>query len=291
MKGLRLSIEEKIYANDPCEWMPVATTHIPDGWQNTVLTSEEPEILLNCCRQSGKTEIAATKASHKARYKKKSLSIVISATQRQAGVLQGRVNLFLGKANEDWQKKSEHDVYEYSEYESAYKIVRRSVLSLELANGSKVVSVPASPDTVRGYSPDLIIIDEAAFIKNDSIYAAVRPMRIVTKAQLILMSTPNAKTGFFYKAWISKRPWLRVIVSADDCPRITKVDLEIEREELGEEFFLREFYNKFLEIQGTIFDKNMIDSLFELRAPEEEIAREHETEKALIDPGGYTGWR
>ncbi len=291
LRGLRLSIEEKIYAEDPAYWMECVIGEKPDPWQKKVLQSKELEIILNCCRQSGKTETAAVKASHTARYKKGTLTVVISPTQRQSGILQRRVNRFLGMANDNWQKLSSHLVYEYSEYEDTYKIVRRSVLSLELANESRVVSVPASPDTVRGYSPDLIIGDESAFIE-DAVYAAVRPMRAAKPVQLIIMSTPKGKAGFFYDEWISKDPvWLRIKVSADDCPRISKKFLEREKDKLGKDFFEREYYNRFLEIEGSIFDQDMIDSLFKLREPEEEIAKTHKTEKALIDPGGFTGWR
>jgi len=291
LKGLALSIEERIYAEDPAYWMECIIGVKPDPWQKKVLESNELEILLNNCRQSGKTETAAVKAGHTARYKEGTLAIVVSATQRQAGILQRRVTRFLGMANDDWQKLSSHWVNEYNEYEDKFKIVQRSVLSLELANSSRVVSVPASPDTVRGYSPDLIIIDEAAFV-GDAVYSAIRPMRAAKPVQLVVMSTPKGKMGFFYEEWISDDPvWLRIKVSADDCPRINKDFLKREKEKLGKDFFEREYYNRFLEMEGAIFNQELIDSLFMLREPEEEIARIHKADKIMIDPGGLEGWR
>jgi len=291
LKSLRLSLEEDIYSNDPAYWMEQIIGEKPDLWQKTVLELQRLEILLNCCRQSGKTEIVAAKAAHTARFREESLAVVVSATQRQAGILQRRVARFLGMANDDWQKISTHEINEYNEYEEKYKIVRRSILALELANGSRVVSVPASPDTVRGYSPDLIIIDEAAFV-NDDVYSAIRPMRAAKPVQLIITSTPKGKLGFFYEEWEAKDPvWFRIKVSADDCPRINKEFLKREKKKLGKDFYEREYYNRFLEIEGAIFNQDMIDSLFVLQKPAEEIAELHKSDKVMIDPGGLKGWR
>ena len=291
LKNLSLSLNESIYAEDPCAWMPAVTTHIPDEWQKTVLTSEELEIILNCCRQSGKTEIAAVKAAHTARFKKRSLTVIVSATLNQAGILKRRVKMALGIANNAWQKISEYAVKEYNEFEKEYKLVRRNALSIELANNSRVVSIPASPDSVRGYSPDLIIMDEAAFI-DENVYDAIRPMRAVKSVQLIVMSTPNAKFGFFYEEWTSKDPvWLKIKVSADDCYRVSKKFLQRELDKRGKNIVEREYYNRFLDIEGAIFTQDQIDSLFVQREDDEEIGKMHKSDKNMIAPGGLYGWR
>ena len=294
LKGLRLSIEESMYAEDPCRWMEGIVRETPDPWQRTFLESKRSEILLNCCRQSGKTEIAAIKAAHNARYNKNSLTVVLSATLNQAGILQRRVTLFLGMANDAWQKGKTYDVKEYNRFTNEFKIIRRNVLSLELANNSRIVSIPASPEAVRGYTPNLIIVDEGAFIE-DEVFLAVMPMRGVTKAPIILMSTPNAKHGFFYEEWTSDDPvWLKIKISADDCDRLT--DEFLEREKIryaryAKGVFEREFYNKFLDIQGAVFSQEMIDNLFKPRESDKEVVEMHKSDKNLITPGGLYGWR
>jgi len=143
------------------------------------------------------------------------------------------------------------------------RVVRRSVLSLELANGSIVESVPASSDTVRGYSPNLIIVDEAAYVPDD-VYDAIRPMRAVTGAQLVLLSSAGFKRGFFYREWTGDDPdWERTQVIADDCPRITPEFLAKERVKMSsEDMFLREYYCRFMEISGGIFNEDMIADMF-----------------------------
>jgi hypothetical protein len=49
-------------------------------------------------------------------------------------------------------------------------------LGLDLSNGSRVLSLPGrTGDTVRGYTADLLICDEASRI-GDDLYASIRPM-------------------------------------------------------------------------------------------------------------------
>ena len=101
-------------------------------------------------------------------------------------------------------------------------------LSLSLRNGSRVVRLPGTAATIRGFSaPDLIIEDEAAFV-DDGFYRATRPMLATTSGgRLILMSTPYGKRGHFYEAWHESGDWHRVEVPATDCPRITPAIAEL----------------------------------------------------------------
>src|SRR6202043_502550 len=73
---------------------------------------------------------------------------------------------------------------------------------LRLSNQSEVVSLPCREETVRGYSRvGLLVIDEAARVPDD-LYRAVRPMLAVSAGQLICLSTPYGKRGFFHDAWV-----------------------------------------------------------------------------------------
>ncbi len=78
--------------------------------------------------------------------------------------------------------------------------VAESALRVELANGSRVVSLPGQEQTIRGYSaPDLVLFDEAARA-DDRLYYAIRPMLATNPAaRLILLSTPFGTQGFFHQ--------------------------------------------------------------------------------------------
>src|SRR5205823_11868612 len=100
--------------------------------------------------------------------------------------------------------------------------VQDSAVSLGLANGSRLISLPENPETIRCFSSvNVLIIDEAARVA-DEMLAAVRPMLSVSRGKLIALSTPRGKRGWFYSAWTDGSPaWHRVQVRATECPRIS----------------------------------------------------------------------
>jgi hypothetical protein len=73
---------------------------------------------------------------------------------------------------------------------------RFNKLSLMLPNGSRIVGLPGTERTVRGFTASLILIDEAAGVE-DAMYKALRPMLAVQRGDLWLISTPRSKRGFF----------------------------------------------------------------------------------------------
>jgi hypothetical protein len=139
------------------------------------------------------------------------------------------------------------------------KLEEDNKTSFELKTGSRVVCLPGSADTVRGFSaPDLIIEDEAAFV-DDAFNRAIRPMLAVSQGRLILMSTPNGKRGHFFEAWDSGDEWTRTKVSAQDCPRITQAFLDSERKALGEYFYRQEYECQFVDSAHQLFRSSDIE--------------------------------
>ncbi len=299
-KNLARSIREYNYRDDIIAWIHDIQKIEPDDFQVQFLEAKDMEILLLWSRQTGKTDMAAFKACHKSRYEPGSLSLIASATQRQAGILQRRANFAMIRATDTikhggWQKVKDVENWEYDPYDPAGeggRIVKQSILSLELMNESQIISVPASPETVRGYSPDLIIIDEAAWVR-DAVYNAIRPMRAAKPVQLVSISSANATQGFYYEDWINKDiNVLKIKMTADQCPRITEEFLKEERKRcVSEAIFLREYYCIFMKPEGTMFNQDMIDQLFMPREADEEIAKMDKSDKTMIAPGGLYGWR
>lgn len=74
-------------------------------------------------------------------------------------------------------------------------------LGLKFANGSAIKASTASEDAGRSEALSLLILDEAAFIKNvDSIWIAALPT-LATGGNAILISTPNGVGNFFHQTW------------------------------------------------------------------------------------------
>jgi len=287
-----------------------------DARQAEFLRCREPSIILNWCRQSGKTTSAAIKAAHAARYPdaffahfppaykaKPFQALIISATQRQAGILQKQVLSQLQKLETGvWRptrtpRGKVSGVADGDIGTSEAKLVRQSVLSLELGNGSEVVSVPASPDTVRGYSPNLIIMDEASRIRRDT-WDAINPMGAAKPMQLILLSTPAGRRGFFYEEWFREEFWWKSEQDASMCPRITEEWLERQKVLLSSEnMFRQEYFLEFVEVAGSLFSAGQIEDMFagfeeEKGTPwEAEMVVEGEAYGTCVLCGGYHGMK
>ena len=217
----------------------------PDPWQERFLRSSSNRILLNCCRQAGKSTMTALLGVHTAVYQPGSLVLMLSPSLRQSQEL-FRKSLSL-----------------YSNLANAAPAKSESALKLELENGSRIVSLPGKEQTVRGFSEvSLLAVDEAARVP-DELYYAVRPMLAVSGGRLVVLSTPFGARGWFYEAWRSKEAWERYEIKAEDCPRINSEFLEEERRNIGEFWFRQEYQCEFLASETQAFRLEDIERAFE----------------------------
>ena len=74
--------------------------------------------------------------------------------------------------------------------------------SFELENNSRVIAAATSSNNIRGFSINLLFIDEAAFIENwDDFFTSVYPtISSGTESKIVLVSTPNG-LNHFYQIW------------------------------------------------------------------------------------------
>lgn len=215
----------------------------PDPWQAEVLRSPSKRILLNCSRQSGKSTVTSILAMWTATYHPGSLTLCLSPTLRQSSELFHNVSRFYG-------------------IDPAIPSKSESALKLELENGSRIVSLPGQEQTIRGYAGvDLLIVDEAARVKDD-LYYSVRPMLAVSNGRLIALSTPWGNRGWFYEAWHSTEAWQKWEIPASKCPRIKPEFLEEEKRVLGSYWYDQEYECQFLDSQTQVFRREDIDAMF-----------------------------
>ncbi|HEX4188487.1 MAG TPA: tyrosine-type recombinase/integrase [Solirubrobacteraceae bacterium] len=70
---------------------------------------------------------------------------------------------------------------------------------LALSNGSEIRSVPASERAVRGWTVDLLLVDEAAQVDDDLLLGAALPTTAARPdARIVLAGSPGAPEGAFY---------------------------------------------------------------------------------------------
>jgi len=73
--------------------------------------------------------------------------------------------------------------------------------SIRFSNGSTITAVPTSPDAGRSEALALLIVDEAAFIRDfDDIWTGLYPT-LSTGGSAVILSTPNGVGGQYYKLW------------------------------------------------------------------------------------------
>jgi hypothetical protein len=218
----------------------------PDPWQRTVLRSTADRMLLLCSRQAGKSTTTAALALHTAVYQPGSLVLLLSPTLRQSGELFKKLTGF------------------YADLGKPIGAEQESATTLALDNGSRVVSLPGSPDTVRGFSGvKLLVIDEAA-MTSDALFVATSPMLAVSRGRLVAMSTPLGRRGWFHSQFEDgSRAWQKFKVTAHDCPRIDRAFLEEQRQLLGDRWFRQEYECSFEETLDQVFSTDSILAAFD----------------------------
>ncbi len=215
----------------------------PDDWQIRLLRSQSTRLLLNCSRQVGKSTTTAALSDHIAFYEPGSLILLLSPSLRQSQELFRKCL--------DIYRSLDRPVPSQAE----------NMLSLELENGSRIVSLPGKEGTIRGMSGvRMLIIDEASRVP-DALYMSVRPMLAVSGGRLMLLSSPFGTRGFFWEAWKNRAKWDYYQVPATACPRISADFLEEERSNLGEWWFEQEYMCKFLDAQTAAFRSEDIERI------------------------------
>ena len=216
----------------------------PDPWQVQVLASEHPRKILCCGRQSGKSTVGAVLAIHKALTQPGSVVLVVAPGERQAKLIFKKAARF----------------YEMAGY--PLPAHSRRTTGLELANGSVIEALPAVERTTRGYSVDLLVVDEAAAVPDED-YFGILPALIATQGEQVLLSTPRGRRGFFFELWHSDDDWQRMMVRSDQVGRIRPEDLEVFRSTMPEQFFQQEFYCEWLDTEGSLFGYDDIQAALE----------------------------
>jgi len=241
-----------VFALDPVLFARDALGLPLDDLQAAILNPILDYGIVNCCRQFGKTTALALKATHTALYHPGSVTLYITPTRRQTAEPLRRIAAFLRQLNIPTRSDG---------------LCRPSLV---LPNGSRILGLPSTPDTLRGYSPNLVIVDEAAYCSPE-LEAVLRPMMMnnTEPRSFWLASTPNGRQGMFYDTYTQTTDprWHKFTRTAYECPRIKQEFLAMERERLGADRFAQEYLCEFHENQRALFPSRTITAAFDPTLP------------------------
>ncbi len=235
--------KDSAYALDPVLFAKACAGITPDPVQERILTSTSKRLLLNLCRQAGKSTTASILALHQSLYSAPATVVLVSPSMQQS------VELFR-KIHSMWEN-----------LENAPEAEQESLTRMQLSNGSRIISYPGNEKTVRGLSANLVLADEASRIP-DELRAAVTPM-LATKAdgRFVAMSTPAGKRGWFYESWMQSEGWEKISVRASEVARISPDFLKEELAALGPLRFAEEYECQFIDSDTSAFSSELIEQV------------------------------
>lgn len=147
-------------------------------------------------RQTGKSFMVSADNVFTSISKPGSCCLLLSAGERQAK------ELLLKCKN--WARAFK--VATPKEYEDAVDYCENAT-EINFVNGSRIIALPASPATLRGYTATSLVLDEFALVQEDKeLWQAVVPSitnEISGKKAISIISTPTSLTNEFAKIWHS----------------------------------------------------------------------------------------
>lgn len=227
----------------PLEFVRTSLGFQPEPQQLPVFDPAIQRGILCCNRQWGKSTTLAALAVYRAWCFSPALILVVAPTVRQSYELILKIRGFLRELG----VRPRHDGF--------------NRVSLQLGNGSRIVAVPADPDTIRGYSKvSMLLVDEAARVP-DEVFRSVTPALARSRGSVWLMSTPKGRKGFFHDIWHDGNPeWTRIHSTVADCERIPESFLASERASKPAADFDEDYYCVFQDAHDQYFTADDIDA-------------------------------
>lgn len=239
-----------------------------DPWQKKLLKSKG-NCALRCGRQCGKSASVSILAAQTALDNPDQYILIGARDLDQAEMIFWKIKDYI------WEKAEN-------------QIVGRATLHfLQLKNGSKIVckAIGDTGEGMRGPTATMIILDEAAFIP-DRAWIAIEPVIAVTKGRVILLSTPQGKSGFFYDAF-QDDDYEKFHVSARDCPRHSKTFLDKKEAKLSPIAFATEYLGEFLDDYNRKFTDDWIKKVCII--DKEKVIIPERNNSLGVDVGGGVG--
>jgi phage FluMu gp28-like protein len=204
-------------------------------------------------RQTGKSFYGTLEAVRDCR-ERKTTWVILSAGERQAleAMLKAR----------DHDSVFHSSLAGYVEYRDSTEALLKQA-EMHWPNGSRLLAIPANPNTARGYSANLLLDEFAFHEKPDEIWRAIYPSISNPLKELFkirILSTPNGLGNQFAGLWLNGKNWTRHKL---DVYEAVKAGLPLNIEELKEglndpEAWAQEYECQFLDASAVLLPYELI---------------------------------
>ena len=206
---------------------------------DTVLNTDAKYITTVSPRQAGKTMLAINMMLYFAINDKGTTTCFVSPIYSQA-------------------RKVMEEMYDAIKDTDIVERVNFSNFEIKLKTGSKILFKSAErEDSLRGYTFDYLIIDEASYIKEDAWKRALQPTVFIKGKKVLLFSTPRGRE-WFYNTWkMGSDPefpqYASCRMSYQGNPYVNMEEIESAKRALPEAIFRAEYEGAFLEGESMVF--------------------------------------
>lgn len=210
----------------------------PYPYQAALFDDPSPRRLILKARQTGISNAVALEALHRAITRPDSTELIVSRNQEAAQVLIRYVQ------------------HSLSGLAAIPRLVNENQSVLVFDNGSRIMSLSASPSTGRGIAATDVYLDEFAFTTYDALIYESLIGTISTGGRLTILSTPNGRTNLFFRLWsgLEGGDWSRHSIHWSDCPRYDDAWARRTRAEMTRQSFAQEYDLDFVHSGEAVFD-------------------------------------
>ena len=155
---------------------------VPTSYQREFLQDQSRFVVARWARQTGKSTAIVALCLYKALHDGMKRIVILAPSHRQSRKLIQRIASCIPKS------------------QAHILAGRRLKTRLDFVNGSSIEALPNSPETIRGETCDLIILDEAAFVRYDKeLYDSMVYSITTTNGRFLALSTPGSRDSLFYE--------------------------------------------------------------------------------------------
>lgn len=140
-------------------------------------------------------------------------------------------------------------------------IIKESEKTIITPTGGMVsIKSADNPDRLRGAGLDFVVLDECAFMKENTWAEVVRPTLTERQGGALFISTPKGYNWFekLYHEAENREDWERWQIPTYSNPFVPKTELDIARKEIGSYLFSQEYLAEFVELTGGMFQSEWL---------------------------------